>query len=433
MSVTINQIEPGSIAFARNLQKDDVLISINGNEIFDVLDYRFYMTERKLSLELMRGKERFFIDVKKLETQELGLLFDTYLIDCEKRCTNNCVFCFVDQLPPNMRETLYFKDDDSRLSFLFGNYITLTNLSQYDIDRIIKMHISPVNISVHTTNKALRCKMMGNRFAGERLDIIEKFAGSGIKINAQIVVCKEYNSGNELKRTLEDLAKYYPSLESIAVVPVGLTKHRQGLEKLSEIDRQTAAETIEIVDTFAQQCKNEYGTRLAFCADEFYIKAEKSIPAQDFYEDFNQLDNGVGMCALLKSEFIDALSDDFTLEQNRTVSIVTGTGAYPLINELCTLAMQKYPKLCVNVYRIENDFFGKSIDVAGLITGIDIIENLKNENLGDELLLPKTMLRSEQDMFLDSVTLEELSKSLNVKCTPVAIDGYEFLQHILEI
>ena len=425
LGVKINGIEKNSIAMKKSIKENDILIKINGNEIFDVLDYQFYSVEKRLSLDLLRDGQPFSVSFSKKEDDEIGLVFDTYLIDSEKRCKNNCVFCFIDQLPDGMRDTLYFKDDDSRLSFLLGNYITLTNLSKHDVERIIKMRISPVNISVHTTDQRLRCEMMGNRFAGESLAIMKSFADADIKMNAQIVVCPGYNDGENLKKTLNDLKELVPAIESVAVVPVGLTKHRDGLEVLAGFDEESARDVIGIVEEFGNECFKETQNRLAYCADEFYIKAKKEIPSADFYGEMNQLENGVGMWALLKSDFMDAAEGGEYDIKPKKISIATGVAAASLISELASFVMEKTDKIEINVYPVVNNFFGESIDVAGLVTGGDIINQLKGRDLGDLLIFPETMLRSERDMFLDNVTPEELGKELLVECRAVAVDGYE--------
>ena len=428
MSITINSIEQNSIAQRHGIRPEDILLSINGNEIHDGLDYRFYMTEAALSLDILSDGNPKTVHIKKDEYEDVGLLFDTYLIDKERSCANNCIFCFVDQMPEGLRKSLYFKDDDSRLSFLFGNYITLTNLSKRDVERIIKMHISPINISVHTTDHDLRCQMMGHRKAGECLWILQAFFDAGITMNAQIVACPGYNDGEALSKTLRDLLTYYPVMESVAVVPVGLTKYRDNLPNIEGFDKASAEKVLEIIESFGEMCYKEKGSRFAFCADEFYIKAQRRIPDEAYYEDMSQLDNGVGLWALFHSEFVSALEDVSPPKGERKVSLITGVAAYPLLSQLAALAKDAWPEFECMVYPITNDFFGHTIDVAGLITGRDVLEQLADKPLADELLLPTVMLRSEQDMFLDDVTLLELEETLGVPCTPVHIDGYEFAE-----
>lgn len=430
MSVKIESVDKGSIAYRHNICSGCILEKINAHEINDVLDYQFYLKESKISLQLLdeNGKRRYLI-IKKNPDADIGLNFETYLMDNQQHCKNKCVFCFIDQLPHGMRDSLYFKDDDSRLSFLFGNYITLTNLSQHDVDRIIEMHISPVNISVHTMNPELRVQMMKNPNAGKSLDIIYRLAEAGIQMNTQLVLCPGINDGKELEYSLEQLGKLYPHIQSIAAVPVGLTKHREGLCHLECYNKKTAGEVIDIIECFADHFNYFHGTRLAFAADEFYLKAEREIPNADFYEDFPQIENGVGLWASLKSEFYDALdSEDINnLESNRHISLATGVAAYPLLKELSQAAEEKISGLKIDVYEIKNEFFGENITVAGLVVGQDLIKQLNGKNLGDELLIPSVMLRHERDMFLDSMTVDEVQQRLNVKMTVCEVDGYDLL------
>ena len=432
MPITIDSIEEHSIAQRHGLQPKDKLLSINGNEIHDGLDYRFYMTEAALSIDILSKNGPKTVHIKKDEYEDIGLLFDTYLIDKERSCANNCIFCFVDQMPKGLRKSLYFKDDDSRLSFLFGNYITLTNLSKRDVERIVKMRISPINISVHTTDHELRCQMMGHRKAGESLWILQAFFDAGIQMNAQIVACPGYNDGEALSKTLNDLLAYYPVMESVAVVPVGLTRYRENLPHIEGFNKESAEKVLEIVESFGEMCYKEKGSRFAFCADEFYCKAGRPIPDEDYYEDMSQLDNGVGLWALFHSEFVNALEEVLPPGEERKVSLITGVAAYPLLSQLVSMAEEAWPGFSCKVYPVSNDFFGHTIDVAGLITGRDVLAQLADKPLYEELLLPAVMLRSEQDMFLDDVTLTELEETLGVPCTPVPIDGYEFAEALRE-
>ena len=428
MAVRICDVEKKSPAAKAGIKAGDTLLRINDNEIIDVLDYRFYQNEEKLNVTVLRsnGKEKT-VKVKKGEYDELGLLFEDYLMDEQRSCKNKCIFCFIDQLPRGMRDTLYFKDDDSRLSFLFGNYITLTNLTDHEIERIIKMHISPVNISVHTVNPELRCKMMNNRFAGEKLEIIKRFDAAGIKMNFQLVLVPDYNDGEELRRSLIELSAY-ENAECIASVPVGLTDHREGLAEIRPFDKQGAEEVIRITDEIGAENLKKYGSRLVYAADEFYLKAERPIPNAEEYGDFHQLDNGVGMWALFEKESGEALCDLSAPESFRKISCVTGVAAYPLIKSTVDNAANKWHNLECNVFAVENNFFGKKITVAGLVTGGDIIKQLKGKDLGEELLLPACMLRFERDLFLDNVSLEDLERELNVKVTVVETDGYSFIE-----
>ena len=431
MSVIISEVQKGSPAFYAGIKAGDTLISLNGEEIVDVLDYRFYQNDRKVKIEFLNAKGRLKAKtVKKNAEDELGLTFETYLMDKQRSCKNKCVFCFIDQLPKGMRQSLYFKDDDSRLSFLFGNYITLTNLTEHEISRIIKMHISPVNISVHTTNPELRVQMMKNKHAGEVLGVIDRLNEAGIGMNCQLVLCPDYNDGEELEKTLADLTAK-ENIGCIAAVPVGLTKHREGLPELKPFDKERALKTVEILERFGEETKKATGQRKVFASDEFYILAEKPIPEADFYEDFLQLENGVGLWALLKSEASSAIEDAEVLENERTVSIATGVSAYPLIAEIVDKLKKKCHNLTVNVYPIKNEFFGEQITVSGLITGGDILNQLEGKPLGDELLIPSSMLRHENDLFLDDMHIDTLGERLGVKVTAVNNDGYELVYNIL--
>ena len=432
MSVIIKSVDSKSPAEKAGLKAGDTLISINKNDIMDVLDYRFYQNNAKLKIEYIDDKGKIkHKRIKKQDYEELGLNFETYLMDKQHSCLNKCVFCFIDQLPKGMRDSLYFKDDDSRLSFLFGNYITLTNITEHEIERIIKMHISPINISVHTTNPELRVKMMKNKNAGKVLSVIKRFNDSGIKINCQLVLCPGYNDGEELKRTLSDLTELQ-NAECIAAVPVGLTKYRDGLADLVPFNPITAAETIDIIDRYGEECIKKYGSRRIYASDEFYLLAKRQMPDADYYGEFLQLENGVGLWALLLKEATDAIAEEeYKLEQKRKISVVTGVAAYHLITEIVDKCKQKWDNLECKVYKIKNNFFGEKITVAGLVTATDIKEQLKGENLGEELLIPAVMLRKEGDMFLDSITLNELSRDLGVKITPVDNDGYSLIDALL--
>ncbi len=431
MSVVINGVAPHSHAARCSILPNEILVSINSNDIVDVLDYRFYQFERELILVVENELgERRTVKLKKPEYDELGLLFDTYLMDEQKSCRNKCVFCFIDQLPKGMRETLYFKDDDSRLSFLFGNYITLTNITEHEVDRIIKMHISPVNISVHTTNPELRCKMMNNRFAGDALKYLERLSKSSIEINTQIVCCPGYNDGEELKRTLSDLEDL--GVNMVAVVPVGLTAHREGLAKLTPFDKEKALETIGIIEEFSSHCMEKYGRHIAFASDELYIKAGLPIPPYEHYEDFPALENGVGLIALLKDELFYAVDDyEGDTSIKRTVTIACGTSVAPFMREMMDYVEKKFDNVKVNVVPIKNEFFGGGVNVSGLIVGADLINQLKTIDLGDELLISSSMLRYENDLFLDDTSVEDVENTLNIKLTPVNNNGEELLLAIL--
>ena len=429
MAVKISGIEKNSLAAKKKIEKDDVLISINGNEINDVLDYRFYINDTKLllSLKTADGKSKLAM-IRKDEFEDIGLEFETYLMDKQRSCKNKCIFCFIDQLPKGLRKSLYFKDDDSRLSFLFGNYITLTNLTDDEVQRIIKMHISPVNVSVHTMNPGLRVKMMANPKAGDALNRLKAFADAGIILNTQLVLCPGINDGKELEFSLNELSKLYPAVQSIAAVPVGLSDHREGLYELKPYNEQTAGEVIDTIDRFNENFKKENGTVIAYAADEFYIKANRPMPDEEYYNGYPQLDNGVGMWTLLKTEFEQALEKCEEKTVDRRVTVVTGVAAYPLISELAKKAENKIKGLSVNVVEVKNKLLGSMITVSGLICGADIVSALENTDLGEELIIPPNCLRSEGDMFLDDMTVDELSEKLNVKVTQNGTDGEDLLR-----
>ena len=397
-----------------------------------MLDYDFYIADEKLKIEVVKvnGSHKT-IRINKDEYDDIGLEFETYLIDEQRSCRNNCIFCFVDQMPKGMRDTLYFKDDDDRLSFIFGNYITLTNLPQSEIDRIIKMHISPINISVHTTNPTLRVEMMKNRFAGDVLSYIDQLANAGIKLNCQLVLCPDVNDGEELKRSLHDLGKLFPSVQTIACVPVGLTKYRENLPTVAPYTKEKAAAVVDIIEEFSKDCMAKNQTHLAYPADEFFIKAERPIPNADYYGEFTQLENGVGMISLQKSEFMDALADISPCDTTRKITVVTGVDAKDCIQSLVDELTKKWHHLECNIIAVENEFFGKTITVAGLVTGQDILAKLDGLDLGDELLVPSCMLRHEQDVFLDDITLDELKAKLNINVRLCDNDGYDVLHALI--
>ena len=431
MSAVITGIAPHSPAAKAGIKQGDVLLSLNGNSVEDVLDYRFYMTEKKLRVLVSRdGREKTFT-VRKGEYDDLGLLFETYLMSEHRRCRNNCIFCFVDQMPQGMRESLYFKDDDARLSFLFGNYITLTALSEREVERIIKMHISPINISVHTTNPELRVRMMKNRFAGESLKIMDRFAEAGIKMNCQLVLCPGINDGDELVRTVHDLAQLHPAVESVACVPVGLTKYRDGLEPLTPYNETIAAETLDLIERLGMELWHEKGTRFVYPSDEFYLLAKRDLPQDDWFEDYPQLENGVGMLTLFETQFNIALQNAPEQIKDRTVAVATGEAAAPMLTRLAKKATEKWQNLRVTVYTVTNRFFGEQITVAGLLTAADLTEQLSGKLNAPELLLSASMLRHGENVFLDDVTADELAKRLHTRLTFTGEDGGEFLDALL--
>ena len=424
MDNVIAKIENG-IPLKHRVHIGDTLLAINGNRVHDVLDYKFfgYDPEVSVTVRTPEGIEHT-VHVAKAEGQDLGLEFETYLMDKPRSCANNCVFCFIDQLPKGMRRTMYFKDDDARLSFLLGNYITMTNLSDREIQRICDLHISPINISVHTTNPELRIKMLRNRNAGKCIDIMRRFADGGIRMNCQIVCCPGLNDGDELMRTMRELADMYPAVHSVSIVPVGLTKFREGLFELRPFTPEHSSETIDMVTAFGDECLKKFGTRLFFCSDEMYICANRELPEDEFYEEHTQLENGVGMIRLLETEFKSALSLS-ERPDGVPFSIACGTSVAPFFEKLVCTAHEKYDNIDGRVYAIENDFFGHSINVTGLITGGDLINQLKGKDLGERLFISQNMLRREEMDFLDDVLLEEASAALGVPIYPIGQDGFD--------
>jgi len=410
----------------------DRVLEINGRKIIDVLDYKFQAYDRELNILLEKENGTIYtVRLDKQEGGDLGIDFESYLMDSPRSCANACVFCFIDQLPSGMRRTMYFKDDDARLSFLLGNYITLTNLSDREVQRIIDLHVSPVNVSVHTTNPDLRCQMLRNRNAGSSLKIMDRFAQNGIVMNCQIVCCPEINDGQELLRTMQDLSAMYPHVNSVSVVPVGLTKHRTKLPLLTPFTPEHAAETIDLVTEYSEDCLRKYGSRIFFCGDELYLKAGRDIPEDTFYEDYTQLDNGVGMLRLMETEFESALKLSDAPVAAQHFSIATGTAAAPLMRKLMAKAEEQFNIVHGTVYAIENHFFGEKVTVAGLVTGTDLITQLKEKVLGDRLLIPQSMLRREERDFLDDIKLEEASAALGIPIIPVEQDGFDLLEAML--
>jgi len=430
--VKINSVIPESPAFRHGIVSGDILDKINGHNVKDVLDYMYYAADTSIDLVIIREGESMDIHIEKDEYDDLGLEFETFLMDNKQSCNNKCVFCFIDQMPKGMRETLYFKDDDARLSFLQGNYVTLTNLKQSDIDRIIEMKLN-INVSVHTTNPELRVKMMHNRFAGEKLKFIWQLAENGIKLNCQIVCCPGLNDGDELRRSLTDLGSLMPNITSMAVVPVGVTKFREGLFPLTTFTKETAGDALDIIEEFQQVFLEKFGTRTVFPSDEFYLIAERELPPLEAYEDFSQYENGVGMLRSLIDEFEKALDMAEWEGGERHVSIATGASPYKVIADLARQAEEKFPLLKCDVYRIRNDFFGETITVTGLITAQDLIAQLKGKDLGDNLLLSNAMVMRDSDIFLDDLTIGDVERELNVKIRTTPSDGYELLDAIMGI
>ena len=434
--VKITQVDANSRAARAGVQAGDMLLCINQNEITDVLDYRFYLTERRVTLALTREGETFEVTIAKEEYDDIGLSFETPLMDKKRCCANKCIFCFIDQLPKGLRPSLYFKDDDARLSFLHGNYVTLTNLTDKDIDRIIKMHISPVNVSVHTTNPELRCEMMKNKRAGKVLAYLDRLAEANIRICGQIVLCRGVNDGTELDRSMQDLKRLHPALSSVSVVPAGLTKYREGLYPLSTFTPEECRAVIAQVNAFGDACEKELGERIFCCADEFYLKAGMPLPEEAYYGDYEQIENGVGMLRSLFEEFAAEMDflDEYLPEDGmkpRRVTLVTGKAAASMMRVLTQMLSARVPELSVEVVTIENNFFGPEITVAGLLTGKDVCEQLAGKDLGDEVLYPGTMLRAEGDLFLCGMSPEEMEKNLNVPVRAVKNEGAALVAALL--
>ena len=431
MSTVIMSVDPHSPAEKAHIKPGEKLLTINGHRIVDVLDYRFYGYDPIARLELQQpdGTVRA-VRIRKAEGRDLGLNFETYLMDHAHSCANNCIFCFVDQMPQGLRKSLYFKDDDARLSFLMGNYITLTNMAERSIQRIIDLRISPINVSVHTTDPELRAKMLGNPHAGKSIDAMRRLAENGIHMNCQIVACPGINDGPALQRTMEDLADMHPGVTSVAIVPVGLTRYRDGLYPLEEYNAETAAAVIDLVEGFGKRCRDRFGSTLFWCSDEFYLLAGRQLPPDEYYENYNQLENGVGMLRLLEVEFHSALRMVDEDETSTPFTIATGLDAAPMIESLVHDAMAKCPGIQGQVVPVTNRFFGEKIIVSGLITGQDLIRTLKGRDLGQRLLLPDNMLRYHENVFLDDVTIRQVEQELGVPVTFVAQDGFQLCDAI---
>ena len=438
--VKICAVEHGSRAARAGVLAGDILLAINGNEIEDVLDYRFYLAESRIILSLSRDGKPLTLTLTKDIYDDIGLSFETPLMDKKRACANRCIFCFIDQLPKGLRPSLYFKDDDARLSFLHGNYVTLTNLRDRDIDRIIKMHISPVNVSVHTTNPTLRCEMMKNRRAGEVLSYLTRLAEAGIRLCCQIVLCRGINDGAELARSMRDLAALSPAVSSVSVVPAGLTRYREGLYPLTPFTKEECREIIAQITAYGDECLEKHGNRIFCAADEFYLKAELPLPDEAYYGDYEQIENGVGMLRSLMAEFaaeLDYLEDYIgnggEKHRPRHVSIATGKAAAPTLRLLADTLKKRIDGIEISVYEVENRFFGSEITVAGLLTGHDMAEQLADKPLGDELLIPATTLRAEGDLFLCGMTPAALSAKLGVPVTPTKGEGAALLAAILGV
>ena len=428
----ISRVLPGSIGEELELEPGDVLVSINGQPVEDVFDYRYLMNDEVVEL-LIRKKngEEWELEVEKDYEDDLGVEFENSLMDDYRSCSNHCIFCFIDQMPPNMRETLYFKDDDSRLSFLQGNYVTLTNMSEYDLDRIIKFHLSPINVSFQTMNPELRCKMLHNRFAGDALKKVDKLYQGGVIMNGQIVLCKGVNDRDELEYSLEKLSEYAPVLQSVSVVPVGLSKYRDGLYPLEPFDREDAEYLIEQVERWQKIMMERHGIHFIHASDEWYILAGKKLPEETRYDGYLQLENGVGMMRLLETEVKERLAGLEGDNREFTASVATGKLAAPFIQQYMKLIQEKFPNIKVNVYTIRNDFFGERVTVSGLITGADLREQLKDRELGEKILIPCNMLRSGEDVFLDDLTVDDIREALGTELVVVDEPGADLVDCVI--
>jgi len=434
----VKDIVPGSIAEELEMEPGDVLLKINDEEIEDIFDYQYYCEDEFLVVTIRKPNgEEWDLEIEKDEDEDLGIIFENGLMDDYRSCHNKCIFCFIDQMPKGMRDTLYFKDDDARLSFLQGNYITLTNMSDHDINKVIKYRLSPINISFQTTNPQLRCKMLNNRFAGEALKKVKRFYEAGIEMNGQIVLCKDINDGAELERSLADLYGYLPHLRSVSIVPVGLSKYREGLYPLEPFNKEDAIQLIAAVEKWQKKAMEEYGIHFVHASDEWYILADKEMPKEESYDGYLQLENGVGMVRLMLEEFTEALAEAKENKQNglqvkkETISVVTGRLVYPYIMKMAEEIMKEFPEKVIQVIPIRNDFFGEMITVTGLLTGTDIIAQCKERDLGDRLLLPENLLRSGEIVLLDDITTIDIQNSLQVPVDIVKSSGCGFLEQIV--
>ncbi|MBO5093708.1 MAG: DUF512 domain-containing protein [Lachnospiraceae bacterium] len=433
----IKETLPGSIAEEMGIEPGDTLLEINGQKITDIFDYQYYIQDEYIEALVRKPSgEEWLLEIDKDYEEDIGVTFENGLMDDYRSCHNKCIFCFIDQMPKGMRDTLYFKDDDSRLSFLQGNYVTLTNMSEYDIGRIIKYHLSPINISFQTTNPELRCKMLNNRFAGEALKKVDRLYEGGIAMNGQIVLCKGVNDGAELDRSIRDLTKYIPQLESVSVVPVGLSRYREGLYPLEPFTKEDAEEVLSLIHSWQERLYAQHGIHFIHASDEWYILAEREMPEAGRYDGYLQLENGVGMLRLQEEEFQEVMADmaksGYRLTKRRCVSVATGRLAYPYIRKMADRLMAAEPELTVYVYPIRNDFFGEMITVSGLLTGGDIKAQLKGKELGETLFLPQNVLRSGEEVFLDDMTLTELSDALQAKINIVKSSGHDFVEKLLK-
>jgi putative radical SAM enzyme (TIGR03279 family) len=437
----IKSVRPGSIAEEMGIESGDVLLSVGGQQIEDIFDYQYLIQEEYIEAAVRKaGGEEWLLEIDKEYSEDLGIEFENGLMDEYRSCRNKCIFCFIDQMPEGMRETLYFKDDDSRLSFLQGNYVTLTNMSDHDIERIIRYHLSPINISVQTMNPELRCTMLHNRFAGEALQKLDRLYEGGIRMNGQIVLCKGVNDGAELEYSIRSLTKYLPQMESVSVVPVGLSKYREGLYPLEPFTKEDAGEVLRLIHGWQERIYEEHGTHFIHASDEWYILAEEELPQEERYDGYLQLENGVGMVRLLLTEFEEAfawLSEEASrggcrLTGKVKLSMATGKLAFPYIRQMADRMEQLFMGLTIQVFAIRNDFFGEMITVSGLLTGADIMAQLNGQDLGSVLLLPQNVLRSGEDVFLDDVTRQQMESALQVPVDIVKSSGQDFVDAIVK-
>ena len=432
----IKSVNPGSIAEELEIEPGDELLMINDTEIEDIFDYQFLCEDEYIEVLIKKPDgEEWLLEVDKEMDEDLGIQFEEGLMDTYRSCHNKCIFCFIDQMPPGMRETLYFKDDDTRLSFLQGNYVTLTNLADKDIDRMIRYNLEPINISFQTMNPELRCMMLNNRFAGEALKKVDKLYEAGLRMNGQIVLCKGVNDGKELEFSLEKLLEYHPVLESVSVVPVGLSKYRDGLYPLEPFEKQDACEVIDMIEKYQQKAIQKSGMHFIHASDEWYLLAGREMPSEESYDGYLQLENGVGMIRLLMTEvsdYLEDIKDENIKVKPGKISIATGRLAAPTLRKLAKQVAEQFPEVEVNVYDIRNDFFGERITVAGLITGQDLIAQMKEKEIGDRLLIPECMMRSGETVFLDDITLDQVQSALQVPITIVKSSGMDFVRSIID-
>jgi putative radical SAM enzyme (TIGR03279 family) len=432
--ILISGVKNNSIAEEVEIESGDSLLSINGSLVNDIIEYKYLITAEKLDIVIEKSNNEIWeIEIDKEYDEDLGLIFKNAIIDQAKGCQNKCIFCFIDQLPKGLRKTLYFKDDDTRLSFLQGNYVTLTNMKEEEIERIIKYRINPINISVHTTNPDLRKRMLNNKNAGKLMETIKRFADEQLIMNAQIVLCPDVNDRDELNKSLRDLSNLYPYVKSVTIVPVGISKHRQKLFPMREFTKKETQIILKQISDFQNKMLKMHSTRFVFPADEFIIRSETNFPDTNYYEGFEQLENGVGMVTLLKDQLNESLKSINEFPNSNKFSIITGKLAYPYIKELMDRVVDKWNHLNIQVYGVKNDFFGEKITVSGLVTGQDIINQLKDKDLGNYVLIPKSMLKADENIFLDDYTVEQVANSLNTPVYPVEVEGEILINKILSI